>query len=131
MKLFTAAVMGLGLLCHSSLAIAAGPIPFSELVSSAGIHPAAIPVPQAGSGQTEASAQPAQTTPLSSGQKALIGTGIALAGVGVALIAFGASVNSHDIGGSSIREAGFGAGAGAAGIGVVLIAFGAHHHKTK
>ncbi len=124
-----AAILGLALLCHSTLAVAAGPIPFSELAKNAGVHPA-TPLPLASDDKT-ASAQPGQTLPLTSGQKAMIVGGIVCAGVGVALLGLGASANPSGILGSQVKDAFLGAGGGLAGTGVVLIAFGAHHHHAK
>jgi hypothetical protein len=130
MKVVRAAVLGFALVCQATLAVADGPIPFNQLAGGPGVHPVAIPLPQASDNQAAAPARPAQTTPLTHGQKVMIGGGIALTGLGVALMAFGASVNQKAIAGSETRDVALGAGGGFAGIGVVLIAFGAHHHKA-
>jgi hypothetical protein len=129
-KVITAAILGLALLCRSTLAVADGPIPFNQLAGNPGVHPVAVPLPQTSDNPAAAPAHPAQTVPLTHGQKVMIGTGIALAGLGVALMAFGASVNQKAIAGSETRDVALGAGGGFAGIGVVLIVVGAHHHKA-
>ena len=128
MKPIAAAFLGLAILCHSGLAVAADPIPFAELAKTAGAYPAAIPLPDA---SQEPTAAPAQSAAPSHGGKIMMGVGIAFLGVGAALIGVGASVNPNAIHGSETRNIAFGAGGAAAGTGVVLIVLGARHHPAK
>jgi hypothetical protein len=131
MKLLTIAILILGLLSSSTLAVAESLVPFSAYEQMAGTPSSAPPLPDAGNDPAATTAQSAHSGQMTTGGKVITGVGIALVGIGAVLIGFGASVNSNQLAGSKIKPVGLGAGAGFAGVGVVMIVVGLHKHKAK
>lgn len=133
MKVVAVAVLVVGLLCNSILAMAEGPVPFNALMQPAGAQPGIPPLDdsgQAGAGST----QPVHRPPMTTGGKIMSGTGLFLF-VGGAVLVVGTAVLSKagGIGSptSSDQAKLYGAGGGLLAGGLTLIIVGNHRREPK
>ncbi len=81
MKLVAVALLVLGMLGNSTLAMAEGPVPFRALMQTAGAQPSVPPITDTKDKSTTLSAQPAHTR-MTSGGKIMTGTGIGMLVIG-------------------------------------------------
>jgi hypothetical protein len=127
MKLVAVALLALGMLCNSTLAMAEGPLPFRALMQTAGAEPAMPSKPDAKDSSIQNT-----TSKHANGGKAERVTGGVLLGTGVAVITTTLVLVSAggDAGHSGRVWAGIGGGAGMTGAGVTLIVLGNHRRSA-
>jgi hypothetical protein len=125
MKLVAVALLVTAMLCNSTLALAAGPVPFSALMRTAGEPPAIPPLTDDQSKST----QPPHATHMTTGGKVMTGVGIGMMAIG-GVVLIGTAVFSGWAS-SSDKAKLYGAGAGTLGGGVVLIVLGAHQRSAQ
>jgi hypothetical protein len=130
MKLVAVAVLVLGMLCNSALAMAEGPVPFSALMQPAGAQPDMAPITDAKDQSTAVSTQPAHR-PMTSGGKIMTGVGIALCVIGGSVLVGAAALNNVWGFSSSDKAKVYGAGSGAVAGGAILIVIGNHRRSAK
>jgi hypothetical protein len=131
MKLVAVALLVLGMLCNSMLAMAEGPVPFNALMQTAGAQPSVPPITDTKDKSTALSAQPTHTR-MTSGGKIMTGTGIGMLVIGVAAVG-GTAIVRTALGGvtSAKEDALFATGGALVAGGVTLIVFGSHRRSAK
>ena len=128
MKLVAAAVLVVGMLSNSMLAMAEDPVPFRALMQTAGAQPATTPTTASKDQSAPVATQPAHR-PMTSGGKVMTGAGIVLFVVGGGVLIGTALLNSWA---SPAHKAEFyGAGSGAVVSGAILIVIGHRHRSAK
>jgi hypothetical protein len=129
MKLVAVALLVLGMLCNSTLAMAEGPVPFSALMQPAGAQPGIPPITDARDQSTAVATQPAHPRRMTTGGKIMTGAGIGMVAIGgVALV--GAAL-LQDWAPAGKEAAGYATGAGLAAGGITLIVFGTHRRSAQ
>jgi hypothetical protein len=128
MKLVAAALLVMGMLCNSALAMADGPVPFRTLMQSAGAQPT---VPQATDGKDKSTnpTQPARPSHMTRGGKIMTGVGVVMVASGGLVIAGTAAL--HDFASTTRKAALYGGGGACATGGAVLIVLGIHRRSTQ
>jgi hypothetical protein len=129
MKLVAVAVLVVGMLSHSMLAMAEGPVPFRALMQTASAQPATTPIAASQDQSTAVSTQPAHR-PMTSGGKIMTGTGIALCVIGGGVLVGAVALNSAWGFSPSRKAAAYGGGSGALAGGAILIVLGVHHRRS-
>ena len=129
MKLVAVALLVLGMLCNSTLAMAEGPVPFSALMQPAGAQPGIPPITDARDQSTAVATQPAHPRRMTTGGKIMTGAGIGMVAIGgVALV--GAAL-LQDWAPAGKEAAGYATGGGLAAGGITLIVFGTHRRSAQ
>ena len=126
MKLVAVALLVVGMLCNSMLAMAEGPVPFRALMQTAGAQPTTTPIAASQDQSTAVSTQPADR-PMTSGGKIMTGTGLGLCVVGVVVLVTAAVLNS--LASPSRKAEAYGGGGGAVVGGAILVVLGSHHRR--
>lgn len=128
MKLVAVALLVVGILANSMLAIAEGPVPLRAFMQTAGTEPV-VPQDANAKGQsTSPSTQPAHTH-MTPGGKIMAGTGVGFLIIGGIVLAGTAAFSGWAS--SSDKAKLYGAGGGVMAGGVVLIALGVHRRSAN
>jgi hypothetical protein len=128
MKLAAVALLVVGILANSMLAIAEGPVPLRTFMQTAGTQPSAPQNTNAKDQSTSPSNQPAHTH-MTPGGKIIAGTGVGFLIIG-GVVLVGTAVLSGWAS-SSDKAKLYGAGGGVMAGGVVLIALGVHRRSAN
>ena len=128
MKLVAVALLVVGMLSNSMLAMAEGPVPFRALMQTAGAQPTMTPITASQDQSTAVSTQPAPR-PMTSGGKIMTGVGIGLFVTGVGVLVGAAALNSAWGFSPSRKAEAYGGGGGAVVGGAILVVLGSHHRR--
>ena len=130
MKLAMVALLLVGMLCNSTFAVAEHPVPFKELMQSAGSQ-SSMPTNSDNKGQSSAVAtQPVHRHMTSTG-KIMTGVGIGFCVIGGIGLIGTAALGDNLWASPSDKHKIYGASAGVLGGGVVLIVLGNHRRSAK
>lgn len=127
MKLVAVALLVVGMLSNSMLAVAEDPVPFRALMQTASAQPTTTPIAASQDQSTAVPSQPAPR-PMTSGGKIMTGTGLGLCVVGVVVLVSAAVLNS--LASPSHKAEAYGGGGGAVAGGAILVVLGSHHRRS-
>ena len=128
MKLVVVALLSIGMLCSSTLAIAEDPVPFKELMQAPGAQPSGPPVPDAKS-QAQIASQLGRTGHMTTKGKVMTAVGIGMVVIGGTALA--GTALWHGPVTPSDKAKLYGAGAGVIAGGTILIVLGAHQRSRQ
>ena len=126
MKLVAVTLLILGMVCNAVLAAAKGPVPFKELMQTAGAQASVAPITDAKDQPT--STQPAHRPPMTSGGKVMTGIGIGMFAIG-GVVVIGTAL--FDWGPHTAKvDAGYATGGGLMAGGITLFVLGYHRRSA-
>ena len=131
MKRVVVALLCLGLLCSSTLAMAEGPVPFRALMQTEGAQPSVAPLADAKAKSAAASTQPPHTRHMTTGGKVMTRVGIGMLVIGGIVLIGTAAVGENSWASSSDKAKLYGAGAGIFAGGTILIVVGNHRRAAQ
>jgi hypothetical protein len=129
MKLVTVALLVVGMLSNSMLAMAEDPVPFRALMQTASAQPTTTPITASRDQSTAVSTQPAHR-PMTRGGKIMTGAGISLCVIGGGVLVGAVALNSAWGFSPSRKAEAYGGGGGALAGGTILIILGDHHRRS-
>lgn len=127
MKLVAAVALVVAMLCTSTSAMAAGPVPFRALMRNDGAQPGIPPLTDAIDQPTAAPNQAAHKTHMTRAGKIMTGVGIGMAAIGGVVMA----ATPHAFATPTDRSELYGASGATMGVGVVLIVIGVTRRSAQ